>query len=62
MRTLRSELLYLQYLLNTKELSMEGIALFLRHNGYRVRHIPTEKNELHNMPDGDDRNGEKDKL
>ena len=44
MRTLRSELLYLQYLLNTKELSMEGIALFLRHNDYRVRHIPTEKN------------------
>lgn len=47
MKPLRSEIQFLQFLLNTKELSMEGIVMFLRHSGYRVKQIPTpipEKN------------------
>ena len=41
MKPLRSEIQFLAYLLNTGELSMEGIILFIKHAGYRVRHIPS---------------------
>ena len=51
MKPLRSELLFLQYLINMRELSMEGIAMFLRHSGYRVRRITPipEANDLSDM-------------
>lgn len=61
MKTLQSEMLHLSCLLNTGVLSLEGIALFLRHAGYRVRHVPSPtiqekcRNGMSDLPEDHDR-------